>query len=387
MMYALKGVSKISPVVTLYITHSMGTIIFLNDIYRHRTNYTRKIKEETGVRFWPFFLNVLWLSLFYNLCHIPKFYAMNYLSDISIVSLYGASVLFTYVFAVCILRSRVDGKGLISLMIGALGVFLLLFNDVTIRKHVLLFFWITFSSVFSGLYGVLFKLALKPGSSLSDKIESISRVGTKDNQCIKCGSNCVSSICSTKSVKDIVRKFDNPGGENKNKENIDFFAVRDSLRSTIESSDGHIVCKDERVVYDKETPRFSFLQMDISDEMHRKILFMKHYMSLTGLVTLLFYWPGLYYLHKYKIESIALPHRMRPLIHVCLANIISFCHNLVYFIIVSSRSPLFAQISGIILQPTFLFIQILKNNGYTCLTELIGCSLSFFSFLFLSDRH
>lgn len=380
-MYALKGTYKISPVLTLYLTHSMGSLILIGDIIKHKLKYPLLVEKETGVKFKPFFLYVCFLSLFYNLCHIPKFYAMNYMSDVTIVSIYSASVLFTYIFSVIVISKKVVPSEACWVVFGLLGI-IIMGNGAKINA---MWVSIVISSVFSGLYGVLFKVFLNDGKSREINIEeklisnSVSEATAAgiidrdkkieyDNSMIITESE-LTSKAETTELEPIAKSIDTDTDEKYiHKANVPFINLENKLNEELEAEP-------------KQT--HSFIGNEISSETNRRIMFMKHYISLTGLVTFLFYWPGLWLANHTKIEIIKFPFRARPIIHILIANIVSLSHNLMYFIIVAARTPLFAQISGIILQPTFLFISILQKHGIACMGELIGCLMSFFSFLFL----
>lgn len=376
-MYSYKGMSKVSPILTLYLTHSMGTILFLRDLYKYKGNYLNKITMDTGIKAKEFIVSVAWLSLFYNLCHIPKFYAMNYLTDVSIVTIYGASVLFTYVFSIAALETIIDKEGLVSLAMGIIGVFLLLLGDKSIGYHSIMCVVLFVSSLFSGMYAVLFKKAMVPHKSVLDKIDELSQAKQLSDEIIENKSNEIVFNTETENKKIT--------GE---QANLDFYSIETKDEITADTSIDKIVDRSEKVKYENDTENQNyFYKKELSRETKRRINFMRHYMSLTGLLTLLLYWPGLVFVHHMKIEPIHIPFQILPLFHVFIANTISLVHNVIYFIIICSRSPLFAQISGIILQPTFLFIQIVRDNGMAHFFELIGCGMSFVSFIILSSVH
>lgn len=439
MMYSYIGTNHISPIFTLYITHSMGTFIFLHDIFKHRSNYLKILYKETGIKASVLFLNIAFLSLFYNLCHIPKFYAMNYLSDIVIVSIYGGSVLFTYIFSLMILKTKMESIGLISLLLGILGMLLLLTGDDTMTKHMGMCISVLISSMFSGMYGVLFKIGMKVRQNKKDKNDkevdfyeiAENNKSTRSNNGINVSIDVPSlnesvydkkvvSFCKEEKLhartnlrnnfQDDKLQFNKDPNSYKLENKKDFTtqdmidlktAKEDIQRAQNKKSNNtnELENKKENILYNTIEnhkaiefehdidEKYFFLQREVNKETYRKILFMKHYISLTGVCTFLFYWPGLVFVHTLQLEKIAFPTNPRPLVHLFIANIISLVHNVVYFVIVAAKTPLFAQISGIILQPTFLFISIIQNHGLTCIAELIGCVMSFVAFLMLCNRH
>lgn len=381
-MYALKGASKISPIFTLYITHSMGSLILINDLIVHKLKYPNHVAKETGLKFSKLLMYVAFLSLFYNLCHIPKFYAMNYMSDVSIVSIYSASVLFTYVFSVIIISKRVVKKELCWVIIGFVGI-IVMGNDT---KRNALWASVVISSMFSGLYGVLFKVVMNKGSEKINfyQLENSASGSDVTNEGVVDRSKKIEyddkiviheedlSSKLTETDPDITERPESvPSAESFGIPEPENFINQDIKYDMALKADT-----------DDKQKRY-FLSTEISDETYRRVQFMKHYISLTGLFTLLFYWPGLWFVDYMQYEDISFPLKPRPIIHVLVANVVSLSHNLMYFIIVAARTPLFAQISGIILQPTFLFISILQKKGIACMGELVGCIMSFLSFLFL----
>ncbi|EJW05316.1 hypothetical protein EDEG_00619 [Edhazardia aedis USNM 41457] len=519
-MYSYTGISKISPVLTLYISHSMGTILFLSDIFTYRTKYFKKLRKETGMNPMRFLLCVTYLSLFYNLCHIPKFYAMNYISDVSIVSIYSSSVISTYLFAVMILSSSMQYRGVFGAILGTFGLILLLIGDKEMWNHRHMSITLFVSSIFAGMYGVLFKYSLenkktiKKGifGSSDEKNENIldlidnrkiqntrkvveidsesqsqsqseenankSPLTPEKNEPISEIYNCESKSnqinkmviaqkdCFDSSVLGLNSQID---GENLNKNEIssDVSSYSESLEKTtciclqnitkndaeeaiknkklsdlekndlnFFSVDKNCVCrykeenKNQAISFDKfsktqknislvqnnidfyemkheiatnstnlslrtnadrpvkkSSKKYKVFGYELAPENYRKLMFMRHYMALTGLVTFMLYWPGIVFIKKFDLENIYIPTSPLPLLHLLIANIVSITHNIIYFVIVCSRSPLFGQISGIILQPTFLFIQIVRRSGVDCLVQLIGCMMSFVSFITLSDQH
>ncbi|KAM0676509.1 hypothetical protein GVAV_000478 [Gurleya vavrai] len=501
MMYSYT--TRISPLLTLYITHSTGTFLFIYDLYKHKLNYKKHVEQSIGISLKLMLGFVLFLSLFYNLCHIPKFYAMNCMSDVSIVSIYGASVLCTYLFSIFVSNAKFDKKGSISLALGLFGMFFLLMNDVNLGKYFSLCSWVITTSIFSGLYGVIFKLCMnQEDKSKRDEIKKNIEIN-KELKGILNGSHEIRSFYekgvkrpdlniyyinddeisyaknhgisinekneinyqknhgisfdkkneiyfqrnhkisynknNESSMRDENKAFlkdddkNSINDENKisffdrnnflekqnGKKNLDFYQNNNLNSSSLETSSGTIIDSNIKVEEEKNVKKIIenfnsynlmnletnkliekkktiekklkkkdyFFNKEISAETKRKIMFMRHYMSLTGLVTFLFYWPGLLIAKYFSGESMNFPNTSIPIIHLLIATIISLTHNIVYFVIVAAKTPLFAQVSGIILQPTFLFISIIKNKGLGCFTELIGCLMTFISFLMLSDRH
>lgn len=467
-MYALEGYDKLSPLLVLYLTHSLGTLIFLKDLIVHRKNYVKRVVEDTQLPFKFLVYSVIFLSLFYNLCHIPKFYAMNYLSDVSIVSIYGCSVIFTYIFAVVLINAKLDSVGVLSVSLGVLGMVLLVWNDNSINSHLYLVMCVCISSILSGMYGVFFKMVMC--YKIDDKtIECLnclekdklcySEYAQDDNKVEKRCDDCIKKYqeMHNDANNDKVRSKDgevidekntdaNPNyqgandnlgvvnGEtvhlesqyanhnhtdirpepvyqidNQNKpQNVDYLlnnhrdikhTTRDqNFSSSRSSNSSHVLESSEIEMHgkninheiefkSKKDGQKYFFRYKITNETYRKLMFMRHYISLTGLVTLTLYWPALYLVHSSGCEDISLPKNIRPILHVIIANIFSLMHNLIYFVIVAVKTPLFAQISGIIMQPTFLFISIVENRGISCVSELSGCVLSFTAFLLLCNRH
>ncbi|KAM0686781.1 hypothetical protein COBT_001990 [Conglomerata obtusa] len=408
MMYSYS--TRISPLLTLYITHSTGTFLFLYDLYKHRNRYPAYIKKDLGISLGMMLMHVAYLSLFYNLCHIPKFYAMNCMSDVSIVSIYGASVLCTYIFSVCVMDTSVDKTGVMALLIGIIGVFFLLLRDLSLGKYIVLCSWVVGSSILSGLYGVLFKLSMNPCLSTVNKDEHKKKLENQQKQSNINLENKEDKILYNSRINFHIKE-----------PNLNFYEYDEKLDSSVETSSGNIIDKklkikeDENInlnvktlikgfnessfanivknkdigINDDEPASMQELltKKEITGETKQKLLFMRHYMGLTGLVTFLFYWPGLYFVRYTIDETMNFPYSSRSIIHLAIATMVSLSHNLVYFMIVAARTPLFAQVSGIILQPTFLFISIVKNKGLSCVTELTGCILTFISYLMLSDRH
>lgn len=468
-MYALKGYNKLSPLLVLYLTHSLGTILFLRDLIVHRSSYIKKVEKDTRLSFKFMVLSTAFLSLFYNLCHIPKFYAMNFLSDVSIVSIYGCSVIFTYIFAVVLINAKLDSVGMFSVSLGVLGMLLLVWNDNSLNKHIYLVSCVCISSVLSGMYGVFFKMVMCHDVNNKNKeclnclekdrlVYNVSdgkadRTKQECDECIKRYAETRKQAGNTKiaeqhkntdayveykddynySFAENRAKFENnsyEGEVNSNNSKQQCYSHRsscsksngqDSLLNGHPNDQKDCTCFDkyhnknssqkannananpslessEVELYNKnlnrkiefknvEDKEKHFMKYKITNETYRKLMFMRHYMSLTGLITFVLYWPGLYIVHCRGCEDISLPTKIRPIIHIVIANIFSVLHNIIYFVIVAVKTPLFAQISGIIMQPTFLFISIVENRGISCVTELSGCILSFAAFLLLCNRH
>lgn len=383
-MYALKGDSKISPILTLYLTHSMGSLILINGLIKYKLKYPLHVASETGISFLKFFVYVCFLSLFYNLVHIPKFYAMNYMSDVSIVSIYSASVLFTYIFSVIIISKNIIRVEICWVVIGLIGI-----GIMGIGNNINYMWWsIVVSSIFSGLYGVIFKVFMNKG------IPKISFVSNKTG--LTNSEPSSSMIVDRKSKINLDESVVLHDDQITLKSTFTESVASEKLNSDQESSGKNTMLeKSEDVIpiasnlsnvniTDVDKNKICFFGKEISTETNRRIQFMKHYISLTGAVTMLFYWPGLWFVNYIHLESINFPFKTQTIFHVVIANILSLSHNLLYFIIVAARTPLFAQISGIILQPTFLFLSILQKRGIACIGDLLGCILSFLSFLFLT---
>lgn len=117
-------------------------------------------------------------------------------------------------------------------------------------------------------------------------------------------------------------------------------------------------------------------QQQISD-----LSFMRHYLGTTGILTLLFYWPMIIVPLDILKPTFGV-HGVRLAIHVVLSNILSFSQNILYFILVTCRSPHFVQLSGMILQPTIICFEMLMVM--TCFTKrLVGFGCIFGSLFFM----
>lgn len=111
----------------------------------------------------------------------------------------------------------------------------------------------------------------------------------------------------------------------------------------------------------------------------RDLLFMKHYLGTTGILTLFLYWPMIIFpMHKQSLSI----NGIRLLFHVFMCNLLSVSQNVLYFVLVTVKSPHFIQLSGMILQPTIICLEMIMNM--TCFTlRLVGFGLIFISLFFI----
>ncbi|EPR78212.1 hypothetical protein SLOPH_504 [Spraguea lophii 42_110] len=128
----------------------------------------------------------------------------------------------------------------------------------------------------------------------------------------------------------------------------------------------------------KKTSIFkNFFKKRINAKFYKNLKFIKHYIGLTGLITLLFYWPFIF---------ISDPHptfNPKLIIHIILATILSFTQNILYYILITSQTPQFVQITGILLQPTITLIEIV-THGFKGYFNIIGFILIFISFIVIN---
>lgn len=109
--------------------------------------------------------------------------------------------------------------------------------------------------------------------------------------------------------------------------------------------------------------------------------FMRHYLGTTGILTLLCYWPMII-IPLDSINPTFGVHGVRLVIHVIISNILSVSQNILYFVLVTCRSPHFVQLSGMILQPTIICVEMLMVM--TCFTKrLVGFGCIFGSLFFV----
>ncbi|ELQ75524.1 putative transporter, partial [Trachipleistophora hominis] len=120
---------------------------------------------------------------------------------------------------------------------------------------------------------------------------------------------------------------------------------------------------------------------DVTEQQLSDLSFMRHYLGTTGILTLLFYWP-MVIIPLDALQPTFGVHGTRLLIHVVISNILSISQNILYFVLVTCRSPHFVQLSGMILQPTIICVEMLMVM--TCFTKrLVGFGCIFGSLFFI----
>ncbi|TBU20529.1 hypothetical protein CWI38_0057p0090 [Hamiltosporidium tvaerminnensis] len=548
-MYTCSSIQHISPILTMYLTHSSGCLIILKDMVKYRLKYFEKMEKDTGVGRRTFMVRVVVLSIFYNLCHIPKFYSMKCLRDAYIVSIYGSSVLFSHVFSLIFNIEKISRKGVFSMVLCLAGLVVIVLDDVSCRKHYVWAIICFLAAVFSGLYTVLLKICIEipekvkkiknnnlrqkeidfyetSNNELQKELEigndyeikeKMENTGTKDfapnshenKECnleignkkdlrtrdfiVNSKKNKDINLESGKNIKDlrmktcIISSLDN---SEKNLEKTNngcdvteehFLISNDILESSVEqnkkdlkmtevkymiSSEAnpeikknikHGISKDSKIDFKTNLENNSYkfkpisleiqdflpIESNITNELHclnekvnenhidtklhisnqiyippeiplntnivtnksnkenkivkpnsniiniekenlnRKLIYMKYYMGLTGLFTLLFYWPFLLLVNLKSIDEISIPTQGRQIFHIFAANILSLCQNTIYLLLISYKSPVFAQVSGIFFQPTVVIIQLFRSIDIIHCTEILGCFSIFFSFCLL----
>lgn len=120
---------------------------------------------------------------------------------------------------------------------------------------------------------------------------------------------------------------------------------------------------------------------NVTEQQLSDLSFMRHYLGTTGILTLLLYWPMII-IPLDALQPTFGVHGSRLLIHVVISNILSISQNILYFVLVTCRSPHFVQLSGMILQPTIICVEMLMVM--TCFTKrLVGFGCIFGSLFFI----
>lgn len=120
---------------------------------------------------------------------------------------------------------------------------------------------------------------------------------------------------------------------------------------------------------------------NVTEQQLSDLSFMRHYLGTTGILTLLLYWPMII-IPLDALQPTFGVHGSRLLIHVVISNILSISQNILYFVLVTCRSPHFVQLSRMILQPTIICVEMLMVM--TCFTKrLVGFGCIFGSLFFI----
>lgn len=121
-----KNENMVSPLHITYIIHSIPSLFSI--LWICKGDYIKRIEKETLLNFKNFLKICFLLSLVSNVYHIPRYYAMNVLPDITIVSIYSLSVTFSYFFWNFKKLNKINVYHFIFIILSFFGSILILWN-------------------------------------------------------------------------------------------------------------------------------------------------------------------------------------------------------------------------------------------------------------------
>lgn len=146
--------------------------------------------------------------------------------------------------------------------------------------------------------------------------------------------------------------------------------------SQVQSDHQSMINQEPQMFLDKLMSKYTPKQNDRNKI--ENLIFIRHYLGLTGLITFLFYWPILILpLNKEGGKG-----GLLLLFHIFLSNILSVSQNVLYFFMITVKSPYFIQTSGLILQPSIVLIEMIRKMKYFT-NRLMGFFFIFGTILFI----
>lgn len=440
MMYSSGTLSKISPLMVTYITHSIVAFLILQDLVQMRRKYFSTLQRETGLRYTKFLCFTFILSFIFNLSHVPKYFSLNKFTDLFIVSISCLSVIATHWLCVLTRRKSLTFTGITVTVIAFFGVFLLFGEECKTRDQWILATLLLVGSIFSGFYTVFMKIFMdiryknnkleivlennetkqntKKQAELETDHDTKKEKSEKTENCLKTekedviteaemkknGKNRKQKIKVKKVAENNISKFVKKEKHHKKQSSNQNIPEQSNDSFNQKNNNNQVeMCVLEQHPFSKYKKNQEIIEFDhISKNLAQKIIysfiykinrknvtiqqfndlsFMRHYLGTTGILTLLFYWPMII-LPLDTIKPSFGVHGVRLVIHIILSNIFSVLQNVLYFVLVTCRSPHFIQLSGMILQPTIICLEILMTM--TCFTKrLVGFACIFSSLFFI----
>ncbi|KAF7682810.1 hypothetical protein TCON_1975 [Astathelohania contejeani] len=340
----------ISPVPVLYITHSIGSLVFFYYFVKFGFGIFKRIELESEIRIDRFIRNVFLLNMLYNTYSIPKYYSINRLEDITIVVVYGSSIIFIYILSVFYgIQQCKIGHG-VPVFFGILGVLVLF-----VRNHnKKLFLLCLLASFLSALYSVFFKLSMRKSQvGMFQMLEGY--FSTSDAYYANRPAKRRNETANYSKKRKTVDFYEL---SHKNMLNYDLKTnIKDSAKDNIILGDNNLLNIENNIMLNTENNNKLTLTND-----NRYFHYMKYYYGFSGIITLIFYWP---FIFIFKTNYISLLD-IKPLFHTFIAILISSSYSILYFYLMAVTTPIKTEISGMLFQPVFLIIQLLSSKSFGC---------------------
>ncbi|KRH92675.1 putative transporter, partial [Pseudoloma neurophilia] len=346
-MYSKGEKDGISPLFVTYLTHSIIICFIVHDLIKNRSNYLNYLKNIIRIKLKAFFWYTIGLSFIFNLSHIPKYMAMNKLSDVFIVSVGCLSVhtafWLEYLFLRGIKSNQQDDslnqtdlnqnrnfkkcnriqmiKNCLLTLLSILATALLFLDECHDFKQLFLGAMLIFGSICDGFYTVFLKVVIKKRRAQICKENNIETDQLIDYTCLNNNLVDKKPFQKQQDILDIQITTINYSDGSKR--------IRLPSRNTVKSTRrNHVSVFDEQITTDgfcvnstenmkfehaqvlsnpQDDPvkntnkRFSLISVDkylvglcptgVSFDKIDNLIFMRQYLGLTGLITFLFYWP------------------------------------------------------------------------------------------------
>ncbi|RVD91682.1 hypothetical protein TUBRATIS_18570 [Tubulinosema ratisbonensis] len=348
--------TKLSPGLIIYLTHSFVSLFLIYDLLKYKKNFFSVISKRIGIPFKKFLFLVFFLSLFHNLKSFIRFFCFIKLNDCTVISLSCINVLFTkYLFS----RVIMNHKEKIILCFISLSVLVIIFTEKSIVSSL----GMLLTSFFSSLYNVLYKRLVVETENLDTKIESLLE---KKKEILKGKER--------KKLRNFYKKrisSNNLLEENTSKSEIISNSFSD--QSLLETEENLIEIENfseftenkeilnfepfDRKTHEMNNPNeiSNFFKKETKTK-DKKTYFVTYYFIIfSGLITLLFYWPILFFDFECEITWRGAFHCT---LGICLSQLIIFFH----FALIGFFTPVFAQLSNVFFKLSIFTFNILFSG-------------------------